>query len=122
MQRRKFTDNINACNLVDIGSFGPRFTWSNGRQGIANVQKQLDRGLCNEEWRSLFLKGMIQILPRTYSDHAPLLIHMNGLTVNSPINRPFRFEAAWILDPTFENIVTNNWIGSEFQDKIAIFL
>lgn len=38
-QRRKFCDNINYCNLVDIGSTGPKFTWSNGRLGATNVQK-----------------------------------------------------------------------------------
>lgn len=53
-QRRKFMENINTCNLVDLGAAGPKFTWNNGRQGSANMQKRLDRGLCNEEWRSLF--------------------------------------------------------------------
>ncbi|KAI8527240.1 hypothetical protein RHMOL_Rhmol12G0060200 [Rhododendron molle] len=52
--RRKFADNINNCNLLDMGFSGPKLTWTNGRQGLACVQKRLDRGLCNEEWRTLF--------------------------------------------------------------------
>lgn len=28
---RKFRDNIEACNLIDLGFSGPRFTWSNLR-------------------------------------------------------------------------------------------
>lgn len=68
-QRRKFSENINKCNLVDMGSAGPKFTWTNGRQGPTNVQKRLDRALCNENWRTLFPEGMTLVLPRTYSDH-----------------------------------------------------
>ncbi|XP_058214096.1 uncharacterized protein LOC131325709 [Rhododendron vialii] len=39
-----------------MGSAGPKFkfTWTNGRRGPANVQKRLDRALCNENWRTLF--------------------------------------------------------------------
>lgn len=53
-------ENINACKLMDIGASGPKYTWTNGRQGAPNVQKRLDRGLCNEDWRTLFLEGRVQ--------------------------------------------------------------
>lgn len=120
-QRRKFADNINKCKLVDMGYTGAKYTWTNGRQGLANVQKRLDRALCNEEWRSLFPEGMIQILPRTYSDHAPLLLHVFGKNHRNHIMRPFRFEAAWILDPSFETVVNNNWTGSNLSEHIENF-
>ncbi|KAG5557684.1 hypothetical protein RHGRI_007809 [Rhododendron griersonianum] len=88
-QRRKFARHINNCNLVDLGFSGPKFTWNNGRKGMANVQKRLDRALCNEEWQNLFPEGMVQILPRTYSDHSPILIHVFGKNRYNSINRPF---------------------------------
>lgn len=93
-QRRKFVNNINSCNLMDMGASGPKITWTNSRQGATNVQKCLDRGLCNEEWRSFFPEGTICNLPRTYSDHSPLLLSLNGTFFTEKINRPFRFEAA----------------------------
>lgn len=120
-QRRKFRESINNCNLVDMGSSGPRFTWTNGRQGAANVLKRLDRGLCNEEWRTLFPEGMIQTLPRTYSDHSPLIIHLHGIHPTVPNYKPFRLEAAWISDPSFEEIVYNHWRGDNLHDKINNF-
>lgn len=58
-QRRKFAAHINNSNLIDLGSAGPKFTWNNGRQGMANIQKRLDRALCNEEWNALFPEGMV---------------------------------------------------------------
>lgn len=114
-------ENMNACKLMDMGASGPKFTWTNGRQGAANVQKRLDRGLCNEDWRSLFPEGMIQNLPRTYSDHCPLLISLNGFHNTAFIPRPFRFEAAWIMDPNFEHIVSSGWNGDNLKNKIANF-
>ncbi|XP_058189471.1 uncharacterized protein LOC131307071 [Rhododendron vialii] len=60
-QRRRFADHVNNCNLVDLGFSGPKFTWNNGRKGMANVQKRLDRALCNEEWRNLFPEGHLKL-------------------------------------------------------------
>ncbi|KAI8554787.1 hypothetical protein RHMOL_Rhmol05G0124000 [Rhododendron molle] len=59
--RRRFVDNINSCDLMDMGFTGPKLTWTNGRQGLACVQKRLDRGLCNEEWREVFPEGNIKL-------------------------------------------------------------
>ncbi|KAI8574007.1 hypothetical protein RHMOL_Rhmol01G0320300 [Rhododendron molle] len=117
-QRRKFVGHVNNCNLVDLGFSGPKFTWNNGRKGMANVQKRLDRALCNEEWRNLFPEGMVQTLLRTYSDHSPILIHVFGKNRFNPIRRPFRMEAAWFTNPSFEHIVANAWQGSNIFDCI----
>ncbi|KAG5562963.1 hypothetical protein RHGRI_005637 [Rhododendron griersonianum] len=119
--RRRFADNINNCDLMDMGFTGPKLTWTNGRQGLACVQKRLDRGLCNEEWRELFPEGMIQTLPRTYSDHSPLILHTAGIMPLNPSVKPFRFEAAWILDPSFENMVSQTWKGVDLLDHIKNF-
>lgn len=94
-QRRKFSENINKCNLINMGFSRSKFTWNNGRQGTANVSKRLDRGLCNEEWRATFLEGIIQTLPCTYSDHSPLIVHIMGKNqLLPPPNKPYHFEAA----------------------------
>lgn len=120
-QNRKFRDRIDSCNLMDMGATGPKFTWSNGRKGMALVQKRLDRALCNADWRSLFPEGMVKNLPRTYSDHSPLLIHVFGNSQFIRINRPFRFEAAWLLDNSFSNLVALNWKGINLSGKISSF-
>lgn len=105
-----------------MGSAGPKFTWNNGRQGRANIQKRLDRGLCNEEWNALFPEGMVQTLPRTYSDHDPILILIHGHTVPGRVNRPFQMEAAWFTNPTFENVIVNAWTGNSILIVLKILL
>lgn len=53
-QRRRFGERINRCKLGDLGYSGSKFTWSNGREGLANIKKRLDRALSNSEWRTQF--------------------------------------------------------------------
>lgn len=38
---------IESCHLVDLGYHGPRFTWTNGRHGRANIQERIDRAWGN---------------------------------------------------------------------------
>ncbi|XP_028067839.1 uncharacterized protein LOC114270505 [Camellia sinensis] len=114
---RKFLDNINHCGLMNLGCTGPKFTWSNNRQGLANTMERLDRALCNAEWRIIFLEGAVQNLPRTYSDHSPLMVYTEGITKLSPINRPFHFEAAWLSHPSYKDIVNLSWNHESFLQE-----
>lgn len=60
-RNRKFKERIDRCSLIDMGSSGPGYTWTNGRQGLANTQKRLDRALCNAEWRALFPEAGVKL-------------------------------------------------------------
>ncbi|KAL7240064.1 hypothetical protein ACSBR2_005846 [Camellia fascicularis] len=86
-----------------------KFTWSNNRQGMANTMERLDRALCNAEWRTTFPEGAITNLPQIYSDHSPLMVYTEGITKLNPVNRPFRFEAAWLSHSTYKDIVKSSW-------------
>ena len=44
---KDFTSNTGA---IDLGFTRPSFTWSNKREGLANIKERLDRCLCNQEW------------------------------------------------------------------------
>ncbi|XP_028105054.1 uncharacterized protein LOC114304080 [Camellia sinensis] len=71
---RKFNERLNNCNLMDLECIGPRLTWSNNRKGWANTMVRLDRAMCNTEWRTTFPDGSVWNLPRTYSDHSPMMV------------------------------------------------
>ncbi|KAI7996804.1 hypothetical protein LOK49_LG10G02048 [Camellia lanceoleosa] len=62
------------CKLMDLGCSGPRLTWSNNRKGWANTMVRLDRAMCNTECRTSFPDGAVRNLPRTYSDHSPMMV------------------------------------------------
>ncbi|KAI7997086.1 hypothetical protein LOK49_LG10G01813 [Camellia lanceoleosa] len=80
---RNFNESINKCGLMDLGCIGPKFTWTNNRKGMANTMERLDRALCNEDWRTMYPQGIIRNLPRTYSDHSPLIIYTEGFLYTS---------------------------------------
>ena len=40
--------------MVDLGFSGYRFTWRNGRQGVAFVEERLDRVVATMEWCEIF--------------------------------------------------------------------
>ncbi|XP_028068131.1 uncharacterized protein LOC114270746 isoform X1 [Camellia sinensis] len=76
---QKFFDRVNSCNLIDLGSSGPRMTCTNNRQGLTNTMERLDRAVCNAEWRTMFPEATVRVLPRTYSDHSPLVVYIQEM-------------------------------------------
>ncbi|KAJ7971829.1 Endonuclease/exonuclease/phosphatase [Quillaja saponaria] len=91
-----FLSWINRNYLINLGFSGPKFTWTNGRKGIALIKERLDRGICNSDWRVHFKEGFIQHLPRTRSDHYPVLLNVSRIAPFDAFNKPFRFEACWL--------------------------
>ncbi|CAI0537490.1 unnamed protein product, partial [Linum tenue] len=59
--------NINNCGLV-------YFTWCRRDSRYGILQKRLDRGVFNTDWRLQFPEASITHLPRVKSDHCPLLL------------------------------------------------
>ncbi|KAK2966357.1 hypothetical protein RJ640_021501 [Escallonia rubra] len=71
---QKFRNNINECGLIDLGCSGPKLTWTNSNRGLANTQERLDRALVNSQWLVKNPSSSVTNLPRTTSDHSPILI------------------------------------------------
>lgn len=121
-------------NLLDLGFEGHPFTWSNGREGRANIQARLDRAVSNQHLQSKFSPIKITHLPRFISDHVVLLIHLEASLGRDRRQRPkiFRFEESWSNGDKCEQAVRRLWsqnsysmvekcgrmtgLGSEFQD------
>ncbi|KAK9991116.1 hypothetical protein SO802_026101 [Lithocarpus litseifolius] len=102
-----FNDFISSCNLIDLGFNGPRFTWSNKRE-TGLVMKRLDRFLATSQWKTLFEETNVLHLPKTSSDHCPVLVNTNPLPFNFG-KRPFRLKTIWFSDPSFPSLSQKSW-------------
>ena len=73
---RAFREYIDICKLMDLGFQGPKFTWTNKHPNWHNnIKERLDRSLINAKWKSLFPQAELLHLPRTKSNHCPVLLN-----------------------------------------------
>ncbi|XP_043703872.1 uncharacterized protein LOC122653966 [Telopea speciosissima] len=112
-----FRNLIDQCNLMDLGSHGPRYTWNNRRAGNANIRIKLDHALANPEWGMLFEDAVVFVKAALKSDHNPLLVDTNGGKSNGP--RPFRFEAAWDWHPGCKDVVQQAWSNPIRESSVS---
>lgn len=97
-----FWDCINQSNLIDLRFRGSKFTWTNKRYRNRSslILERLDRCFANQAWIDLFPEASVTYLPRTHSDHSPLLICLKR---NLPISfKPFKMETIWCCQ-AFQN-------------------
>lgn len=93
--------------MVDLGYNGNPFTWSNERDGDDNIKERLDRVLANQAWLDHYPDTQVYHLPKTHSDHCPLLISTSKSVSNGPF--PFRCKECWLDHPDFHAFFCNNW-------------
>ena len=97
-----FQTAIEDFNLGDMGFIGDPFTWHRGR-----IRERLDRGSINDEWALLFSAIALEHLQFARSDHRPLLFNTNFYANlnGGGTAKPLRFEACWLQEQTFSNVV-----------------
>ncbi|XP_019435162.1 PREDICTED: uncharacterized protein LOC109341675 [Lupinus angustifolius] len=61
-------------SLHHILTRGAEFTWSNRRRGLAHTEKRLDRSMCNVNWMTNWQQTYCCTLPRSASDHHPIML------------------------------------------------
>lgn len=93
---------------MDLGFSGPKFMWSNKRNN-GLVMKRLDRALSNPQWKVLFEDAHVCHLPRTSSDHHPILLHTPPPTMHNFGPKPFYLETMWFNDPFFHSVIHQSW-------------
>ena len=112
---------LDSSNFVDLGFAGPKFTWSNKRQITDLILERIGRCLANPLWRILYPEAAVTHLPRTFSDHHPVLIELSRLNFNT-LNKPFRFQSMWLMHLDFPRIVKEAWLeNNPLQVTISNF-
>ena len=117
----EFKACLDNCSFLDLGFAGPKFTWTNKRPVTSLILERLDRCFANPSWRLLYIKALVTHLPRSFSDHCPVLIELMGKMPNCS-NKPFRFHTMWLLHPQFPKVVEDAWSeGRTLSFAIANF-
>ncbi|KAK2637858.1 hypothetical protein Ddye_025653 [Dipteronia dyeriana] len=110
-----------------MGFVGPKFTWSNEREGSASVLERLDRGICNNDWRNLFPNFVIRHLDFWGSDHRPLVLSFSenqgqGGAEPLKMKRRFLFEECWVDDSECKLLVDSVWNGVVVTSSVSEIL
>ncbi|KAK6159681.1 hypothetical protein DH2020_003062 [Rehmannia glutinosa] len=123
-----FRNVVDDCTLLDLGFSGNMYTWTNGQAFDQNTQKKrLDRALATETWRDCFPKYQVEHLPRIHSDHAPLIVYLDGADKRLAHNKKqrkklFRFESIWLEHEGCTEVVKLAWTstmnGPQFEEKV----
>ncbi|XP_019237808.1 PREDICTED: uncharacterized protein LOC109217962 [Nicotiana attenuata] len=107
------------CGLVDLGFYGPKCTWSNGRGQCSIVWKRLDRGLVNDQLLATFPTTTVSHLASAGSDHTPLLMEINVRNENG--KKYFRFLNCWVDNVKFKPFVQEIWDKDVNGEAMWIF-
>ncbi|XP_026400046.1 uncharacterized protein LOC113295934 [Papaver somniferum] len=102
-----FSNKIVDLDLIDLGSTGCPFTWSNKRSGPALTEQRLDRGLATESWLLLYPNSTISNLVAIRSDHHPILLNTNPHWCTGKI--PFKFFGPWLDHKDCKDINLECW-------------
>ncbi|KAL0457103.1 UNVERIFIED_CONTAM: hypothetical protein Slati_1049500 [Sesamum latifolium] len=98
----EFNEAIFDSGLLDVGFEGSQYTWTDHR-----LWQRLDRVLFASEWIDAFPHTSVHHLPRSSSDHCPILIRVRVSTSSGPSS--FRFQNMWFRHPNFMTVVQDSW-------------
>ncbi|KAL6189460.1 hypothetical protein ACLB2K_040849 [Fragaria x ananassa] len=95
------------CELVHVDTKGAKFTWVRRRRLCGNVKLRLDRSLASLEWLDAWDQFDCFTLPRTCSDHHPIVMSFSKFS--RPCQSLFRFRKMWLEHEQFKDFVYNYW-------------
>ncbi|KAM0872963.1 hypothetical protein ACQ4PT_038412 [Festuca glaucescens] len=111
-QMELFRDCLDACNLVDLGYSGPKFTWTNRQDAQCNIRVRLDRAVANEGFSSMFEGCSVENIITTTSDHYAILISLIPCSPHlstMPVQQGFKYEAMWRRAEDYVGVVEAAW-------------
>eukprot|EP00253_Pinus_taeda_P006109 PITA_06109 len=118
-----FLNLISENKLIDPSPVKLKPTWRNRRVGVDRIAKRLDRFLVTESLTSKvpMIRQWVEELGN--SDHFPIFLDLTNPPPKPPA--PFKFNSAWLQDPTFCKLFNETWIHHDQNvgvDKSFLFM
>lgn len=104
-----FQQALEVCELSDLGYRGPKYTWSNYREGGDFMKERLDRAVANRGWCDIFHDAELVIGAVVWSDHFPLFLTFHNSGGRHKGRHTFKYEAGWELDGTCRTLIQKTW-------------
>lgn len=104
---------IDDLELVDFQMLERNYTWSNSQE--EEKWSRIDRFLVHPEWSDKF-KFKLWGLPRTISDHCPILLMEDERDWGA---KPFRFNNFWFSHSNCIKVMEHAWMGNQEGDWAA---
>ncbi|XP_042966737.1 uncharacterized protein LOC122300279 [Carya illinoinensis] len=89
MAMEEFNHTIDICGIMEMPFSGPSLSWCNGHSNYTRSWARLDRIFFNASGCNQFHEAHVKYLPRTSSDHAPMLFSLvwEREVLGSPLSR-----------------------------------
>lgn len=118
-----FNSWIQHYGLIEMRSWGRRFSWCNGQSGLSRSWAKLDRCFLNTSCLTSFPNASLSYLPRSTSDHSPLFMAFQVDPFHYGAS-PFRFQQMWIEHPYFLPVkgIWQEEVGGTGLFKLALKL
>jgi len=110
-----FNENLNYCDLIDLGYQGSDFTWANNQTDSYHIKERIDRYCANPNCLHSFPRYNKKHLLRYTSDHNPIMLEFYSSNECYHQNRHHkiqRFEQIWANDQDSVQVVKNAWHNS----------
>jgi hypothetical protein len=69
-------------------------------------------------WDSHYRAGLLKDLHKFSSDHCPLVLQTNGISI--PSSQLFRFDKEWIMNEEFNHLVKKWWLEITLSGDIGL--
>ena len=99
----RFNSFIRNNQLMELSLPDRKFIWA--RSLNSSSQALLDRVLCSTTWNAHFNLSKLSSLPRTYSDHNPIILDTQAIVFHH--SKLIRFDKSWLEFEGFYELLSS---------------
>lgn len=103
----EFKSWSDSSDLIHLPTVGAEFTWTNKRRGSAHTERRLDRVVCNDPLINYWGSSTCCTLPRSKSDHHPILLKLQKDIAT--FSSSFKFLKMWSTHKDCQSVIANSW-------------